>query len=418
MRTRRSIALALTGLLLPFTAALASTKPLYVLPAGEALFFSGPIVEQSSGNDCDTARCFTYEFSVSDAAHRLRIGLDKPEIGDVFVARITPPDGGSNEIRVPADLYSDEVNILDPVVGTWKIVVRAQEVTESAFRVRVKLEDRPPPLGVKRGPVLPNLQILPPHDASFLYPVTNGASAGNSVGANTMGTASCHPEEYAEDGAIRCLRFSYGVRNTGLGPMELFTGSGNQLERELFQRIQLAEGGFIERRAGVAKYHKTHAHFHHDAAIGIQLLKVEDRKTGKLSPASAKRTKGFAHRNELLRDWDRFYPTPTVTGFGLLPGWADIYEWDRPGNYIDFGLNSDGYYVVRMWADPVRGIKESNERDNLGYTYLKVTGPEVKLLEAGRGSDPWDPCKIEVGFGGHPDPKRGSRPKSCPPDTT
>ena len=348
----------------------------------------------------------------------MRIGLDKPEIGDVFVASITDPDGETNEVDVPADLYSDEVDIMDPAPGRWKIVVRAEDVTDSAFRVRAKLEAKEPSLGVKKGQVLPNLQILPPHEASFLYPVTNGSTANMSVGADTLGTASCHPEEYAEDGAVRCLRFSYGVRNTGLGPMELFTGDGNQLERELFQRIHLAQGGFVDRAAGVAKYHKTHAHFHHDAAIGLQLFKVEDRKTGKLSAASAKRTKGFAHRNELLRDWEHFYPTPTMSGFGLLPGWADIYEWDRPGNYIDFGLNSDGYDVVRMTADPVGGIEESNEKDNLGYTYLKVTGADVKLLEAGRGSDPWDPCKIEVGFGGHPDPQRGSRPKSCPPDTT
>ncbi|MDQ3940568.1 MAG: hypothetical protein M3238_04365, partial [Actinomycetota bacterium] len=99
-------------------------------------------------------------------------------------------------------------------------------------------------------------------------------------------------------------------------------------------------------------------------------------------------------------------------------GWADIYEWDRPGNYIDFALNEDGFYVVRMWADPVDGIVESNERDNTGYTYLKVTAGDVKLIEAGRGRDPWDPCKIVVGFGGHPDPPRRDRPASCPPDTT
>jgi hypothetical protein len=66
----------------------------------------------------------------------------------------------------------------------------------------------------------------------------------------------------------------------------------------------------------------------------------------------------------------------------------------------------------------VKGVAESNERDNTGYTYLEVTGGEVELLEAGRGKDPWDPCKIEVGFGGHPDPKQTPRPKSCPPDTT
>ena len=67
-----------------------------------------------------------------------------------------------------------------------------------------------------------------------------------------------------------------------------------------------------------------------------------DRETGKLEPAGPERTKGFAHRMELLREWDRFYPTTSPNGIGLGPGWADIYEWDRPGNYIDFGLNPDG----------------------------------------------------------------------------
>ena len=132
----------------------------------------------------------------------------------------------------------------------------------------------------------------------------------------------------------------------------------------------------------------------------------------------AKRSKGFAHRNELLREWNRFYPTMNVRGFGLRPGWADIYEWDRPGNYIDFGVNGDGHYVVRMWADPVDGVVEINERDNVGYTYLKVAGETVELLEAGRGRDPWDPCKIVVGFGGFPDPKPSPRPARCAPDTT
>ncbi|MBW3594159.1 MAG: hypothetical protein KY391_01165 [Actinobacteria bacterium] len=415
---RRLFAALAAASLIAVAAPVSAKAPVATLDAGDTAFFKGPVIERSSGSDCNSAECFTYRLHVTQRAYRLRIGLDKPEIGDEFVARVTDPDGTSYQVAVRPDLYSDELELEDPIVGVYEVVVRADDVTDSAFRLRAKLEARPPSVGVRRGPVLPNLQILPPHDASFLYPVTNGATAGTSVGANTFGTASCHPEEYVEDRAVRCLRFSYGVRNTGLGPMDLFTGAGNQLERELFQRILLAQGGYIQRRAGVAKYHKTHAHFHHDAAIGIQLMKVENRKTGKLSAAGSKRTKGFAHRNELLRDWERFYPTPTMSGIGLLPGWADIYEWDRPGNYIDFGLNGDGYYVVRMWADPVRGIKESNERDNRGYTYLKVTGDAVKLLEAGRGSDPWDPCKIVVGFGGHPDPEQKGRPRRCPPDTT
>jgi hypothetical protein len=174
----------------------------------------------------------------------------------------------------------------------------------------------------------------------------------------------------------------------------------------------------VEREAGIARWHYTHAHFHHHDAVGLRLYRVNDPKTGDTEALAPRRYKGFAHRDELLREWKHFYPTWERFGFGLSAGWSDIYEWDRPGNYIDFGTNGDGYYVLRMWADPKRGIVESNERDNLGYTYFKVTGSEVKLLEAGRGLDPWDPCKIEMGFGGYPDPRPESRPVSCPPDTT
>jgi hypothetical protein len=248
-------------------------------------------------------------------------------------------------------------------------------------------------------------------------PVTNGSTADNSVGVDLMGTQSCHPEENAEERALRCLRFGFGIRNTGRGPLDLFNSGQLGQDQPLVQRIQLAQGGFVERDAGTARYHKTHGHYHHNDAVALRLYKVVDAEDGTLEPAGDKHFKGFAHRDELLRDWDTFYPTWNKSGFGLLAGWADIYEWDRPGNYIDFGLNGDGRYVVRMWADPVRGVLESNERDNAGYTYLEVTGSTVELLESGRGTDPWDPCKIEMGFGGHPDPTQGPRPRSCPRDT-
>ena len=411
------LALAVLFALVPVRA-LARSEPGYPgLGPGDVAFWTGPHIESSSGTSCDGAECHTYDFVVERGGKRLRIGVDHPELQDVFEVDVYGPgDRDYGSFSPGTDLYSAEELFTNPRPGRWRVVVRAESVTDSAFRLRAKLEKGEPNLGTKKGSVLPNLQILPPHDASFKTPITNGTTT-QSMGVDLV-VGGCHAEEHAEDGAVRCLRFSYGVRNTGLGPMDLQLGTGNQLERELIQLVHRADGKVFDRPAGVARFHKTHGHFHHHDAIGLRLYKVTDRKVGKLEPASAKRMKGFAHRNELLRDWEHFYPTWTMTGFGLLPGWSDIYEWDRPGNYIDFGLNGDGYYVVRMWADPVKGVLESNERDNTGYTYLKVTGIEVELLEAGRGTDPWDPCKIVVGFGGHPDPPRGPRPASCPPDTT
>ena len=404
------IVMALVILALPVSAE-ASVKRETLRP-GEAVFWTGPHLE--SGTET-----WTYELDVEGHAFRLRIGLDHPEVDDSYVLDIHRPGGGTTRVDTGGGLYSDEALIGYPEPGKYLLEVTGTDVTDSNFRLRAKLEKREPSLGTSSGPVLPNLQVLPAHAASFLFPATNGATPDPPTGIDLLGAESCHPEEHAEDQALRCLRFAFGVRNTGLGPLQMhYEGAGIGPDKPLWQRIQRADGSYFDRKAGLARFHKTHGHYHHDAAIGLRLFSVEDEKLGKLSPAGDKRTKGFAHREELLREWDTFYPEWTPFGFGLRPGWADIYEWNRPGNYIDFGLNGDGLYVIRMWADPVKGIRESNERDNVAYTYLKVTGSEVELLEAGRGTDPWDPCKIEVGFGGHPDPSPTRRPADCPPDTT
>lgn len=381
-----------------------------VLDPGEALFWIGPQVDGSSGS-------WTYRFKIEKPGVRLRLGIDHPEVDDSFTLKVSGAASGT--VTAGGGIYSNELLIGDPAPGTYTLTVTASDADDTNFRVRAKLESKLPGLGTKTGPVLPNLQVLPPHEATLLFPVTNGGVGDPPQGADTQGRESCHPEEHAEDLAVRCLRFAFGVRNTGLGPLQLFyEGAAAGPDKPLFQRVQRADGTYFERPAGTAKYHKTHGHYHHDAAIGVQLFRVTNPKKGKMEKAGEPRTKGFAHREELLREWDTFYPVWTRFGIGLGPGWADIYEWDRPGNYVDFGLNPDGRYVVRLVADPVKGILESNERDNFGYTYLEVSGADVRLIEAGRGTDPWDPCKIEVGFGGHADPKRGPRPKNCPSDTT
>lgn len=388
------------------------------LDAGEAAFWTGPYVEEAAAGDgCGETSCWTYEVAVTERAYRLRVGIDHPEVGDSFGVEVRDPSGTSvASFSTGTGLYSSESLHRNPALGVWEIEVQAEEVTQSKFRMRVKLEARPPSLGTKRGPVLPNLQVLPPHEPSFLTPVTNGSQGDPPQGVE--GAESCHPEERVEDGAVRCLRIAFGIRNTGRGPLQLYYEGSPPQEHPLFQRVRTVGDGYFDRDAGVARWHESHGHYHHGDAVSVQLFRVVDRDEGVLEAASERHRKGFAHRDELLRDWNHFYPTWDRYGFGLLAGWSDIYEWDRPGNYVDFGVNGDGYYVIRMWADPVDGILESNERDNDGYSYVRVTGREVEMLEAGRGKHPWDRCKIVVGFGGHPDPKRGARPERCPPDTT
>ena len=89
---------------------------------------------------------------------------------------------------------------------------------------------------------------------------------------------------------------------------------------------------------------------------------------------------------------------------GLSPGWADLYSWEQDGNYVEFGTNGDGRYLVRSTADALHNILESDETDNSAYAYLEITGTTIRVLERGRGFSPWDPHKVVV-HDGHQGPK-------------
>ncbi len=411
---RRLLALVMVAAALASgrAAPLAQAAPVPQVRLGKPVFWSG----------AGKGTAWEYKLQVRGRGDRLRIGIDHATVGDVFDVQVLRPDGQHEGSFSPGDgLYSAELVVPEPPAGTWRIEVTASAAKDPRFRMRAALENAPRP-SHRKVAVPPNLQALPPYEFNFFTPLTNGSTGGAPEGIPAPGgRASCHPEEVIEEHAVRCLRMAFGVRNTGQGPMQLFyTGSDPTYpDQTLYQRLLYADGSYRDRVAGKAVFHKTHQHYHHAEAVSLRLYTV----TGStLTPAGAEHRKGFAHRSEQLREWQRFYPTgPRLFGFGLDAGWGDYYEWDRPGNYVDFGLNGDGRYVVRMVADPGGGVLESNERDNTSYSYFEVTGDTIRMLESGRGASPWDRCKIVVPFGAEPSLPKGVtqpvRPRDCPPDT-
>jgi len=61
---------------------------------------------------------------------------------------------------------------------------------------------------------------------------------------------------------------------------------------------------------------------------------------------------------------------------GLSPGWGDVYRWQRPGQYVEFGGNGDGRYVVRSTVDHLNHVLESNDSNNSAYALIKVLSRE------------------------------------------
>ncbi|HEV3472348.1 MAG TPA: lysyl oxidase family protein, partial [Actinomycetota bacterium] len=275
----------------------------------------------------------------------------------------------------------------------------ARNVIEGRFRMRAKLEMPVPPISPGRPrALLPNMRLLPPFKFTFLSPSFTRSSSG------------CTEDEIAEHRPQRCLRFSLGPANTGDGPLELFY---EQLEGvgqrgTIYQTIHYSDGSTKRREAGEFEYHAAHGHFHHAGFGSLVLYRVMDPKSGEMVRAGEGPKQGFCMAPYLIVDWrsfnnDRAYSaeadcleTTPATGahMGLDKGWADIYDWYLSGNYVDFGVNTDGLYVVRSMTDAARDIQETDETDNWSYAYIEVSGDRIDVLERGYGRSPWDPNKI------------------------
>ena len=407
---RRHASILAVALVLGGVVADAGAAP-RVLRVGKPAFWSGSAVSDVT----------TYALRVEPGAHRLRVAVDHPGTTQGFSLRLRRPDGSV----VPGAGSGWEVFAMNPEAGLWEVDVVRQDASAGPFTVRAKLEHAPRP---PRRPyrLLPNLRAEPAYDFTFSYTEAACALASNcSTGAPAPLPPFCAPDETAEDHAVRCLRFSFGYQNAGAGPMDLRFGTFDPVTRTVpvRQRIFLADrtplsyldNDFVERDAASATYHEVHGHFHYDDVFGAQLFRVVDEEAGKMEPVAEVAKRGACAHDIAFVAFDRFFqdpqhladsgsdcnftftnPTSPAVRIGLSAGWGDIYTAGLSDNYVDFGLNEDGLYVLQVRADAGDSIAEGNERDNFGYSLIRVSGLSVELLERGRGRSPWDPAKVVV----------------------
>lgn len=406
----KRFALAVLGLALPGMLAVAQAAPV-TLAVGESAFWEGTA----------TTDLTTYELGVERGGARLRVAVDHDGYTDAFTVRLRDPEGQA----VPGAGVGLETFAMDPDPGTWTVQVVREDASAGSFRVRAKLERAPV---VPRRPVQlrPNLRAEAPYDFTFSY---TEAACGLVSDCSEIAPAPippmCAPDETAEDAAVRCLRFSFGYQNAGRGPLELRFGEFDPVTRSVpvTQRIFLSDrtplgyddNDYVERPAAGATYHEIHGHFHYDNVFGAQLYRVVDEATGKMEPVAEVAKRGACAHDIAFVDFERFFqdpqhtadsgsdcnftftdPTSPAIRIGLSPGWGDVYTAGLSDNYVDFGISPDGLYVVQVQADVDGTIAETNETDNFGYSFIRVAGLEVELLERGRGRSPWDPDKVVV----------------------
>jgi hypothetical protein len=390
---RRSVRAVLVVLAVGLVPASVGAKPdrmIARLGVEDSVFWSVP-------DPVNGSKRLSWRLEVLEPGLRLRVALDHSDMDNDWTLSVTGPDSP----RIAEGAYSAEAFIDDASPGTYTVTASANSVSDSVVRLRAKLER--PKKTEGNGPLLPNLRIAPPYD------LTLTGAPWYFYMAPEMGP-SCFPEETAQTLVTRCLRFSFGPENAGEGPLELvYAAPANEGGRNvMYQQITHADGSKSRREVGTYEYHAAHAHYHHPLIAGQELFRVTDAEKGTLEDAGVAKKTGFCMGDYTLVDWGRFYQDPANSVLsscgladapyrdlimGLSTGWNDIYSYELEGNYIDFDEGEDGLYVIRAFTDRSGDIKETDESDNLSYAYFEVKGDEVRLLERGYGSDPWDPNK-------------------------
>jgi hypothetical protein len=435
--------------LVPVGVARAETPPagpLTLTPDEGRFWYAGQIADGNVPDPalCDVvAPCPTFTLKVPAGGRRLRVAYDTPSRENSFDLELTAPDGTVTTTS-GSNVFDAEALAAKPAAGDWRVRVIPRGATHALVRMRAKLEAAPEPKPAGATPLLPNLKAVPPYEFGFVAPANpaNAAYPPDTVNpplsAAGVAPMECTIDEMAPitlggGGATSCLRFTSGPMNVGDGPfLKTFAfasdaaasrlhADGPYIRGDSRQIIVNADGKEWTRPAGTYSFHTTHAHFHDDGILTYELFKVDGAT---LTPAGNGTKSGFCPADQLMGRWRSFAQDrpgdygdgDTATGscygaaddglLSLTRGWGDVYRWQRPGQYVEWGNNTDGLYVVRATVDQSNTTLETNEHDNSAYAFIRVTGRRVDELERGQGLSPFDPEKIVfTGYGpGSQDP--------------
>ena len=279
-----------------------------------------------------------------------------------------------------------------------------------AYEALAEVEYAPKPQPARL--LLPDLAARPQRNVTFAVPPAIFFEAG-------VPTTSCFPSEIAEEGARLCLRFDQVLANVGEGALELrfllpAAPTGGQTG-PIRQVVARSDGGTAERSGGTWEYHDTHAHYHYTGFALSRLWAVDG--TGKRGArplksrrhalgaagtvASAARKVSFCVVDIEIDAWarkgdaPRTYGAPaclepTAGGYlrqGLSAGWADVYDWFLPDQYVDVHGLPDGLYLLETVVDPDDTVLEASETNNCGAVYVRLAGmatasPQATLVGA------------------------------------
>lgn len=263
-------------------------------------------------------------------------------------------------------------------------------------------------------PLLPDLESRSQRNVTFDVPPPIFFEAG-------VPTTSCFPSEQTEEGAQLCLRFDQVLANVGDGALEIeFTPPADPAVTPtgaLVQNIHRSDGSVKQRPGGTWMFHPIHDHYHYTGFALSRLWAIDAQGKHGASPARSRKhwkssgngptrtgrkvsfcivdieIDAWAKKGDAPRTYS--FPaciTPSANGAlvqGMSPGWADVYDWFLPDQYIEVSGLPDGLYLLETVVDPDDTIQEADESNNCGAVFIRLsamatTAPRASLIGPAR----------------------------------
>jgi hypothetical protein len=157
--------------------------------------------------------------------------------------------------------------------------------------------------------------------------------------------------------------------------------------------VYSTDGTSADQPAGTVEYRGIHGHFHYSsfADSALWASDVTGAKLG-VAPVVQAHKVSFCMADIRIDAWGekgdgpRTYYAPdcllpqTSDGTtdqyrqGINNGWADVYDWYIPDQYIEVSDVVDGYYRLEFCADPFNEIQEEDESNNCIVNHIRLSG--------------------------------------------
>lgn len=185
-------------------------------------------------------------------------------------------------------------------------------------------------------------------------------------------------------------RFHVAIPNIGGGPMEVREETNGTISQTVFQRIHTSGGGLEERVIGTfPDPANTFGHLWFQGLAQYNLYEaipdgIGGHTRGALVSTQDKTSMGIVDSGPYdlslpAAPQTRVYDSANDPILGISVGWADIYDRNLPGQWVDVTGLADGDYILQVVIDPYERVDETDDSNNTTELLVNLVIPAPKI---------------------------------------